>query len=155
MAKATVQEMTDRGWRPDQFGGPADWDQPGGYLDRVLAAAGTWARHELGAAVYDLVTAGYAWQATVNAELAHADAELWRRRLAYLDSAANIGHQEGPAALMRQMSAQLAGARECAVYWIGEAQRATGQAAATPGSGFAIGHVETGRWPAASSTRLN
>lgn len=154
MAKARVQDLVDRGWRAAQFGGPADFEQPGGYLQRALDTAAIWAAHEIGQGVYDTL-AGYALAATINAELAHAEADLWRRRLAFMDSSATIGHQEGPAALMRQMQVQLIGARECAVYWIGEAQRATGGTANVPGTGTAFGHIETGRYPPVSRSKLN
>ena len=157
MPKSTPEQLIERGFQADQFGAPPDWsDLPDGYLARVIGDAGLWVRHEVGAGVYDGADAGgYLHLCLRNAELCHASAELWRRRKAFLDSAATLGNQDGEVANRREMRDHARGASACADYWVAEAQRVSGQVPDIAGTGSAFGHIETGQFPPVSARRLN
>jgi hypothetical protein len=163
MGKATVQNLLDEGVRPEQFGfasasGP-EWSGNDGYLARALAPAAGWARERLGGAVYDALAAGtYAHDCTVRAEVCHARALLFTRRVSFLDSQATVGLGAADSAYLnrREMLAHAEEARRCAQYEIAEAIRATGgDVAATMEGGASFGYIETGAFPAATTGALN
>lgn len=155
MSKATIQDIVDEGFRPDQFGygtnATTGWSDAGGYLDRALTQAGTWAADRIGAAAYAaLVPDSYAEQCTIRAEVCFCRARLFQRRVAFLDSSAVVGMGEFNTqhANRREMLAHAKEAWECAECAIADAIRATGgDPAAMLGSGASFGHIETGAWP--------
>ena len=116
MAKVTIQDIKDAGFRAEQFGTPADWDvEPGGYLARLVSRAGIWASGRLGSAVYAAQAAGTPeYEYTRAAELCWVRGHLWNRRAGFIDSNAvsaldNLVHAD-----RREFEAQAARAFECA-----------------------------------------
>lgn len=159
--KAVAQDLINEGFRVDQFGAPAGFESD--FLPDVLLAAELWARDALGDTAYDsaakdaaTVALKLAFQQLRTAEVAHASAALWRRRALAVDSNAVAG-QTGLEYLNRREYLEHATAAEA------RARESLGYAATrlgitlddnTPGSAIAVGHVETGRFPAASSTAV-
>lgn len=145
MAKATVKDLTDAGFRTTQFGSPPEFEGSDGYLAKILAAAGRWAEQRFGAAAYAaLADPSFARDAVVHAEIYHSAAQLWRRRVAFLDANAAAARDEGFAYLNRRE--MLAHATECenqAELWIAKAVDGAG---AVDGSAIALGLVESGRF---------
>lgn len=156
MPKSTPAQLIERGFQADQFGAPPDWSDDPGYLARVIDDGARWVRHEVGEGVYDAADPdSYLELCLRNAELCHASAELWRRRKAFLDSAATMGNQDGEVANRREMREHAKGASACADYWVAEAQRVSGQEPTIAGTGSSFGHIETGAFAPVSAARLN
>ncbi|HPG93673.1 MAG TPA: hypothetical protein PLR28_03855 [Dokdonella sp.] len=155
MAKATIQNMLDEGFRPEQFGfqgsATSGWNNAGGYLDLVVSEAGLWAADKVGTSVYAAVAdPSYALNCLRRAEIEFGRATLFKRRVAFFDSAAHIGLQSPLYAERRGYAADAERAMECAWYFIAEAQRALGidPSSTMAGTGASLGVVETGRFPA-------
>ena len=138
-AKVVVQDVTDAGFRPAQFGTPADWEAGAGYLARVIARAEVWARGEFGAG-YDTVATGTpTYEHLRSAELCWVRAELWKRRAAFIDSNAvsaldNLAHAD-----RREFEAQAERAMQCA-----QDAMAAAAGAGPRGSAIAFASVESG-----------
>jgi hypothetical protein len=114
-AKVSIQDITDAGFREEQFGTPDDWSAEGtGYLARVISRAEQWARGELGDGLYDAAVAGTVAEHIRSAELCWCSATLWKRRAAFIDS--NAVSALGDLAYLdrREFEAQAARAMECA-----------------------------------------
>jgi len=145
MAKATVQNLLDAGFRPEQFGSPPNFEGNDGYLGLVVTASGRWAEQRYGVAAYASVSAGsFAFDALAHAETYHASAQLWRRRVGFLDANAMASRDDGFAYLNRRE--MIAHATECdaqAEFWIAKAIDGAGS---VDGSAIALGLVESGRF---------
>lgn len=145
MAKATVQNLLDAGFRPEQFGSPPDFEGDTGYLGKVLTVSGRWAEQRFGLAAYAVVAApSFVHDALAHAETYHASAQLWRRRVGFLDANAMASRDAGFEYLNRRE--MLAHASECddqAELWIG---KAIDGPASVDGSAIAVGLVESGRF---------
>lgn len=159
--KATAQNLIDEGFRAEQFGTPAGFESD--FLPGVLLPAELWARDALGDTAYDAAadnaaTASlkYACTQLRTAEIAHASATLWRRRLAAIDSNAVAGQTGLEYLNRREYLAHAEAAEARAREYLGYAATRLGVALAdnTPGSAISVGHVETGRYPVASATAV-
>lgn len=115
-AKVTLQDITDAGFRAEQFGTPADWDTPGsGYLARLMARAELWARGRFGSGAYDqLSEASPEHEALRAAEGCFVAHHLWKRRAAFIDSNAVSSREDTTYLNRREFEAQAARALECA-----------------------------------------
>jgi hypothetical protein len=161
MGKATATDIIAAGFRAEQFGGGAAFE--GDLLPKLLTHAELWARAELGEAAY---TAAASDAATTAAKLAQAElvkaeteyvaAELWRTRATHLDSAAAIGSDFGAYLERREMyvHADAAQTRAEAALQRAGARLGVTLAVATEGSAIAVGHVETGLFPAHSAAAV-
>lgn len=155
MSKAIVSDLQAEGWTPDQFGAPADWSQNGGYLQKVLDTASTWAKTKVGATLYDAQASGDAFTLLAQAEVHYGNAVLFGRRIKILDASAVAGLQAGlkidPLKSMRQ---QADAALETAQGYLADAMVLLGidTAASTPGSGMSSSTLETGRYGSASAS---
>lgn len=148
MAKVTVQQLEDAGFRAAQFGTPADWQQATtGYLARVIAAGEAWVKAEVGDALY-ATTTGLVGYALAQAELCWSRAELWRRRAAFLDSNAFTAMEASAASERRTYMVQADDAMTCARDWIASVKAGE---ATQAGSGVVLAYVETGPYAEASS----
>lgn len=148
MAKVTVQQLEDAGFRAGQFGTPSDWQQAtSGYLARVIAAAEAWLKAEVGEAAY-ATTTGLVGYALAQAELCWARAELWRRRAAFLDANAFSAMESSAASERRTYMAQADDAMACALDWLASARAGVSTAA---GSSVSLAFVETGPYAEASN----
>lgn len=146
-AKCTIARLVDAGFRQEQFGTPADFATAGtGYLARVLADVSAWARERFGAAAYDAlaVDTDATYIRLAEAEKYKAAAELWRRRVGFLDANAMQG-REGLAYLTQREC--YAHAQQCDDMAEEFLQAAINGPDNTPGSLIAVGIVETGRFP--------
>ena len=87
MPKATITDITNAGFRAEQFGSPADWlTASTGYVAVELARAGRWAEARIGATAYAAATAGtYLFDLLVQAETHKVASVFWRRRASYTD----------------------------------------------------------------------
>lgn len=152
MAQVTPQDISDAGFRREQFGTPADWDvpmgQPGhpGYLQRLIARAELWARGRFGADAYGTLVAGTVTAERMRAaELCWVSAQLWKRRAAFIDSNA-VSALENMAYLdRREFEAQAVRAMECAEAAIVDAGAPP---LSTGAGGVALAHVVTGTFGA-------
>lgn len=157
MAKATIQNVLDEGFRPEQFGFQPDaltgWNAPGGYVDTIVTEAGLWAADKVGSAVYAATTTpSYALNCLRRAEVEYCRATLFKRRIAFFDSSAHVGLQTALHAERRGYAADAERAMDCAWYFIAEAQRALGIDPSTTmtGTGASMTVVETGRYPSSA-----
>lgn len=147
MPKVTIQDVTDAGFRAEQFGTPADWDTATlpavSYLDRIIADAATYVADRVGADAYAAAAGAQALRLK-RAELCWVKAELWRRRAAFLDSNAFSALEGNPSASTERKSyeAQALSAEECVLNNI-DLFLSGGDSTAL-GSGAAMGHVESG-----------
>ncbi|MGH8083868.1 MAG: hypothetical protein ACREPV_01150 [Lysobacter sp.] len=143
-AKASIQDITDAGFKAAQFGTPADWETADtGYLARILSPASIWAEAQFGSgyAAATLADAPATFERLRQAELCYVRAELWKRRAAFIDANAvssleNLAHSD-----RREFEAQAARAWQCAEDWMAQAK---GDGAATPGSAGVLTYAETG-----------
>lgn len=158
MAKATIQDVLDEGFRPAQFGladnATAGWNDAGGYVDRVLQSAGRWARDALGADAYAAVVADtWPFDCLSRAEVCYCKTVLFKRRVAFLDSSGSVsmGARDTQYVDRREMLAHADAAWQCAQDALAAAIRATGGDPATliDGVGASFGHIETGGFPSA------
>jgi hypothetical protein len=150
MSIATKSDLTAYGFQAEQFGNPGDWSTASGYLETILADAAAWARPEVGATVYDAAeTAGSGsnWQAIRQAEKYYAVAELWRRRAAFIDSAAAGSEGDETAGAIARYETSAERYHQMAVQALA---RVSGSDPSS-GSGVAIGHVQTGPFPEAEA----
>jgi hypothetical protein len=159
--KATAQDLIDEGFRATQFGAVAAFESD--YLPAALLPAELWARDSLGDAAYDSATPiaattalKYAAAQIRRAETMHAAATLWRRRAVAVDSNAVGGLTGFEAANRREYLGHADAAEALAREYLGDAASRLGVALAdnTPGSEISVGHVETGRFPVASTTAV-
>lgn len=154
MTKATTNDIEARGFTSESFGAPVDW---AAYLDELLTSAGNWAAHKLGATAYAAATSGYAFDMIVTAECCYVSAKLWQRRIVHLDSNANIENGQSDSARMRTYRDQADQAEHCAMSALDQAADALGvtRPSAADLGAFAVGHIETGRYPTNSTVALN
>lgn len=138
---------------PEQFGSPGNWDQPVGYLQRVLDEASRWVSSSIGATLYDAQTQGSAFGWIVSAEVYYANAVLFRRRITQVDAAAVAGLQSSVKvdplkALRRQAEITLTNAQTC----LANAMTELGLDASPslPGTGMRSSTLVTGRYAEAS-----
>lgn len=158
--KATAQDIVDEGFREELFGAPAGFFDT--WLPRLLLDAELWARLQIGDAAYDsaVVNAGTtplraAWSKLVQAEVYLTVARLWERRVVTVEGNAVQG-LEDPGANRAAYLEHAAAYTTKAWAALREAGDHLGVAVpdAYEGSAIAVGHVETGRFPAASSTAV-
>jgi hypothetical protein len=160
VGKAVAQDLVDAGFREELFPGAVGFDSD--YLPRVLTAAATWSEALVGEAAYASATKTAAtaklraaFESLRAAEIAQAGAELWKRRAAMVEGNAVNGLQDPGANRLSftdiadRFAAEARDHIERAAAWLGVSIDDT-----TPGSAIAVGHVETGRYPAASSTAV-
>ena len=82
-AKVKIEDITDAGFRPEQFGTPADWSQEtGGYLSRLIARAEQWAIGRFGAGYAAVPVDSTTHERLRAAELCWVSGHLWKRRAA-------------------------------------------------------------------------
>jgi hypothetical protein len=99
MPKITISDITDSGFRAEQFPPAADFLTPAtGYLARVITLTEATARTRVGNTAYDAttVTSSVAYYRLHRAELNLAKAELWRRRAAFVDGNASHASEQSP-----------------------------------------------------------
>lgn len=140
-AKATIQDVTDAGFRAAQFGTPADWETADtGYVARLLARASLWAQGEFGAAAYAAIATGTTqFEHLRSAELCWVSHHLWKRRAAFIDSNAASSLDRLAHADRKQYLEAAASAWECALSAI-----ALAVGDRTPGSAVVLTHVVSG-----------
>lgn len=131
MAQATVQDILDEGFRPEQFGfqtnSPEGWADANGYLARVGKDAELWARSRLGSAVYAALAADTYPQSCVKmAEVQYVRAILFKRRVAFFDGAANMSLQFPAHSERRGYADDAHRSMLCAEQAIAEAMRELG-----------------------------
>lgn len=144
MPKATIQELQDFGFKPQQFGNPPDFATAGtGYLARVLNDVGVFVRDQVGGAAYDAQVAGTpAEMYTRLAEKYFAAAELTTRRETFKDSDARLVNADG---LEAAVSRSLNTAKKSEdIAWDYLTRVAPG---ATASGGVAVGHTQSGPFP--------
>lgn len=142
-AKVKIQDITDAGFRPEQFGTPTDWADEDGFLDRLIDRAETWSSGTFGAGYAAVPEASLTFERLRQAELCWVSAQLWKSRAAFIDSNAS-GSREAPAYLeRREYLASAAQAFECANDNLA---KAIGGEGAVAGTGASLGHVETGQF---------
>lgn len=150
MPKATVQQMKDEGWRVDQFGGALSPSQFDAYLGDLLAEAGRWTAHHVGAEYALTPSPGYVADLLARAELAFCASRLWKRRASFFD-AAGTHELESPAyAERREYLAHAERMMACAESALADALSALGLPTDGLGAdwaGMASGMVETGPYP--------
>lgn len=144
MPKATIQELQDFGFKPQQFGNPTDFAVAGtGYLARVLNDVGVFVRDQVGGAAYDAQTADtLAEMHTRLAEKYFAAAELTTRRETFKDSDARIVGADG---LEAATSRALNTAKRLEDAAWGYLARVVPGAAAS--GSVAVGHTQSGPYP--------
>lgn len=148
MPQATIQYLTDAGFRAAQFGDAADFlTAATGYLARVLADAEALVRSNVGDAVYDAVAAySLAETRLRRAEEFAAKAELWTRRAAFID-ASSVQAMDAAAYLERREYLRAASdAQAQASYWIDEFLAGGDSPGERAITGFAGSTVVTGPW---------
>jgi hypothetical protein len=154
--KASIADLQDEGFTATQFGGPADFATPAtGYLARVLKSASLWVEQKCGPVVYAAMPTGsYAEDSARQAEVQYASMVLFRRRYAYYESNAVSGNNKDEAMVLAELRRKEDGALQSALYWLGEALRASDvdDSNLYDGSGLSAGVVETGRYPLTTAT---
>ena len=157
MPKATITDITNAGFRPEQFANPSDWlTASTGYVAVELARAGRWAEARIGATAYAAATSGtYLFDLLVQAETNKVAAVLWRRRASYTDGNVVVGGQEGQYLERREYLTHGDTAEAAAEQALSDAIVEAGGTATLPGTGASFGHIETGRYPVASEGALN
>lgn len=158
--KAQPQDIVDEGFSEALFGAPAGFFDT--WLPRLLLDAELWARTQLGDAAYDSAAqnAGTtalraAWSRLVQAEVYATVARLWERRVVAVESNA-VNGLEDPGANRAAYLAHAADYRAKAWDALRDAGDHLGVTVAESyeGSALSVGHVETGRFPAASDTAV-
>lgn len=147
--KSSIADLQDEGFIAAQFGVPANFDAVGGYLDKVRQSAALWVEQKCTPAAYAAMPAGsYAEDCARQAEVQYASMVLFRRRYAFYESNAASGNNKDEAMVLKELRAKADEALQSAMYWLGEALRASGQddSGLYDGSGMASGFVETGRF---------
>ncbi|CAN7333510.1 hypothetical protein LJR143_001692 [Pseudoxanthomonas sp. LjRoot143] len=143
-AKVKIQDITDAGFRAEQFGTPADWEaESAGYLSRLIARAEQWAIGRFGAG-YSVVPADSATHERLRAaELCWVSGHLWKRRAAFVDSNAMASRENLVHANREAYERQANRAFECA-----DDHMALALGITAAGTGAALAHVETGPYAA-------
>ncbi len=138
MPKVTAADIIARGFRGEQFGlTPGDAVAFAAYLDPLLEDAGTWASHQYGAAYASALHLDAL--RLKNAEAEWVTAELWRRRIAFVDgNAAFALENDERATVYAKLASEAAASAET---WLLLASTATG----TLGSSIGGVVVESGR----------
>jgi hypothetical protein len=162
MSKATVQDLLDEGFRPEQFGfgtpATSGWSDAEGYLAKVLAQAANWAAAKVGAAEYAAVEApAYGFDCLQRAEIYFSTTLLFKRRVPFLEAFSAIGQGARDQQFLdrREMLAHADAAWQSALDNLAEAIRVTGGDPAIIVGGSSIGHIETGIFPLAIAGALN
>lgn len=151
MPKITINDLTDAGFRAEQFPPAEDFLTPStGYLARVIALAAATAKTRVGSVAYDATsgTTSVAYYRLHRAELYIAMAELWRRRAVFVDGNASHAAEQSPE---RNRSEYFEHARECeelADAAIAEFNAGGDGPASGLISDFSLGVVESGRFTA-------
>ena len=79
-AKIAIQNITDLGFQPSQFGSPPDWvTEATGYLARIINRIGVVVADVVGITTYESITGGALLSHLERAEEQFVAAELWRR----------------------------------------------------------------------------
>lgn len=144
-AKVKIEDITDAGFRPEQFGTPADWSQEtGGYLSRLIARAEQWAIGRFGAGYAAVPEDSTTHERLRAAELCWVSGHLWKRRAAFVDSNAMASRENLVHANRETYEKQAARAFECADDTMALALGIT-----ATGTGAALAHVETGPYASA------
>lgn len=143
-AKATIQDITDAGFRQEQFGTPDEresdsWEGEGGYLDRLLARASAWAIARFGAGYVDVAAYSATFEQLRSAELCWVSAQLWKRRAGFIDSNAATSRDDMSYLNRREYEAQAERAMECA-----ESHMCLALGDRTQGSTVVMTHVVSG-----------
>lgn len=143
-AKVKIQDITDAGFRAEQFGTPADWEaESAGYLSRLIARAEQWAIGRFGAG-YSVVPADSTTHERLRAaELCWVSGHLWKRRAAFVDSNAASSREGLDYLNRREYELQASRAFECA-----DDNMALALGITAAGTGAALSHVETGPYAA-------
>ena len=150
MPKVTIQDVTDAGFRAEQFGTPADWSTATApalsYVDRIIADAAVFIEDKVGATAYAAATGAQALRLK-RAELCWVKAELWRRRAAFLDSNAFSSLEGNPSAASERTSylKHASDADDCVLHQLDLFQ--SGGDSTALGSGASVGFVESGQFP--------
>lgn len=143
-SKATPQDLEALGFSPSQFGNPQDWDVDGGYLQSVLDLAAVQVSEAVGDSAYAAAATGsreYTYQK--QSELMLAEAELWRRVETFeRRSRVSAGQDSGGETISSRALKNAEEATSRAWYFL------TRLGASEPGSGIAVGFVETGPFEA-------
>lgn len=146
MAKVTIQDVTDAGFRAEQFGTPSDFaTQATGYIARIIVDAAIWVTAQVGSSVYAAATSGSIDELRLKrAELCYVKAELWRRRAAFLDANAFSALEGNPSASAERSSylKHASEADNCAQFNVDVINNG-GDVSAAEG-GISLGHAETG-----------
>lgn len=147
MAKAKATDLIAQGFQPEQFGMKQgdEWIGDEGFLATLVGEAGRWAAARIGSAYATVPTPSFTEDCIRKAEIQYAAAELFRRRIAYFDSAAHVALQNPAHAERKGYENDAARAWEAACGWLSEAQRELG--IDVTGSPVAsMGVIETGRF---------
>jgi hypothetical protein len=149
MSKATHQDIVDAGFRPEQFGKPADWSTATvGYVARLLAQCSRVAAQRIGEALYASIAADtLANDYLAKAEKYLAIEELWRRRAAFIDGAATVGNNGGQYLERREYLAHADSAKVAADQALADVQSLFGIEPDIPGSAVSVSVVEHGLYP--------
>lgn len=151
MPKVVIQDVTDAGFRAEQFGTPADWATAGaGYVARVIADAETFVADRVGTAAYAAAT-GAQLLRLKRAELCWVKHELWTRRAAFLDANAFSALEGNPSASTERKSylEHASASMDCVLNNLDLFQ--SGGDATALGSGASVGFVESGQFPRVSA----
>lgn len=150
MGKVTIAQITDEGFRVEQFGTPADWATADtGYLARLIADAALWVGRKIDSTTY-AAAGGSLLYAIRMAELCYCKSKLWGRRAAFLDANAFMALQSGAAPERKQYSDQAASAWECALDWLATAE-VGGDVDSYAGSGGSLVSSESGPFATSAS----
>lgn len=151
MGKVTIAQVTDDGFRAEQFGTPSDWATAStGYLARLIADAALWVARKIDSATY-AAASGSLLYALRMAELCYCRAQLWKRRAAFLDSNAFTALEQGAAPERKQYLEQSEQAMQCALDWLASAE-AGGTDDVYTGTGAALVFTETGPYATDEAT---
>lgn len=143
MPKAAISDVTDFGFRAEQFGSPADFmTATTGYVARVLNDVALVVEDHVGAIAYAAAT-GVQLFNIKSAEKFLAAAELWRRREAFRDSNTRIGG--GDAGIETIGSRFLESASKMEELALDHLAKASSTTAV---GGVSVGAVESGPYPA-------
>lgn len=148
MPKATIQYLTDAGFRGEQFGDAPDFaTATAGYLARVLADAAAMVRSNVGASAYDAVVAESIDETRLRrAEEQAAKAELWTRRAAFIDGSSVQAMDRAAYLERREYLRAASDAQALASYWIDEFLAGGDSPGERAITGMSSGTVTTGPW---------
>lgn len=143
-AKVTIADLKNTGFRKEQFGFSSDAAGFDTVLTSIVDEVGRWAAARVGGTAYAAASTGPSveFDRLKYAEQYKAQAELWRRRAVFLDTNATQGLDLSAAAERRECYLSAERCDALAAEWLELA--VTGDPAAVPGSGLAVGLTETG-----------